>query len=334
MKLGTSLRFLYPTGPDTYRTFKGMLDALPPSGFIERPMGSFDTGEQAQNVLEIAELASEAGLSALLFGDHHAVPATYANSLSPIPTIGRIMAVTGDMPLGVVVLAPFYEPVVLAEQIATLAAFATAPLVVVLVNGGNSRTFSAFGIDVSTRVRRLEELAVVLRQLLAGEIVSFEGEFTHLDEVSISPIPRVPVEIWIGGTVPAVAERAGRLGEGWLSGQNTPDDDAVHQLGIYRKGAAAHGRHTRAVLRRDIHVADTNQAAHDEVDRILAEGYRAGSKDALLVGSPDSIVERLYHYRALGFEEVMVRHISGDHQLIIRSMQLIGEHVIPAIADL
>ena len=77
-----------------------------------------------------------------------------------------------------------------------------------------------------------------------------------------------------------------------------------------------------------------HQAAHDEVDRILAEGYRGGTKDTLLVGSPDEVIERLTHYRALGFEEIMVRHITGDHKLIMRSLQLIGEHVIPGIADL
>ena len=32
------------------------------------------------------------------------------------------MSVTGDMPVGVVLLAPFYHPVLLAEQIGTLAA--------------------------------------------------------------------------------------------------------------------------------------------------------------------------------------------------------------------
>ena len=45
MKLGTSLRFLYPTGQQTYERFKEALAALPPGGFIERPMGAFDTGE-------------------------------------------------------------------------------------------------------------------------------------------------------------------------------------------------------------------------------------------------------------------------------------------------
>src|SRR6266516_7579028 len=73
MKLGTSLRFLYPTGPPTYERFKEVLATLPPGGFIERPMGAFDTAEQARNVLEIAAAARAADLDGLLFGDNHAV---------------------------------------------------------------------------------------------------------------------------------------------------------------------------------------------------------------------------------------------------------------------
>ena len=67
-------------------------------------------------------------------------------------------------------------------------------------------------------------------------------QFVHMDAVAISPLPRVPVEIWIGGTVPASARRAGRLGDGWLTGQNASDDEAVDQLRAYRDAADSHGR--------------------------------------------------------------------------------------------
>jgi hypothetical protein len=67
MKLGTSLRFLYPTGPETYGQFKKILAALPPGGFIERPVGAFDTAEQARHVSEVAAAARAAGLDGLLF---------------------------------------------------------------------------------------------------------------------------------------------------------------------------------------------------------------------------------------------------------------------------
>jgi alkanesulfonate monooxygenase SsuD/methylene tetrahydromethanopterin reductase-like flavin-dependent oxidoreductase (luciferase family) len=52
------------------------------------------------------------------------------------------------------------------------------------------------------------------------------------------------------------------------------------------------------------------------------------------VGNPETVVERLRHYRALGFEEVMVRHVTGDHRLMLRSFALIGERVMPAIRAL
>jgi alkanesulfonate monooxygenase SsuD/methylene tetrahydromethanopterin reductase-like flavin-dependent oxidoreductase (luciferase family) len=331
MKLGTSLRFLFPTGEHTYPQFRRMLDAMPPGGFAERPMGAFDTAEQANNVLELAETAATAGFDGLLFGDSHGVTARYANAFSPIPTVARLMAVTGDMPVGMVILAPFYQPIILAEQLGTLAAFARAPLTIVLANGGGPNAFKAFGYEMGTRARRLEELAHVLRSLLAGESVTFEGRHLNLQNVSISPLPRVPVEIWIAGTVAAAAKRAGTIGDGWLSGQNASDDESVRQLEIYRDAAAQSGRPARAVLRRDIFVAETDAAAHAEVDRVLAEGYRGTGKDELLVGSPESVVKRLAYYRGLGFEEVMVRHVSGNHGLIKRSIELIGQSVLPVV---
>jgi alkanesulfonate monooxygenase SsuD/methylene tetrahydromethanopterin reductase-like flavin-dependent oxidoreductase (luciferase family) len=334
MKLGTSLRFLYPTGPQTYERFKEALAALPPGGFIERPMGAFETAAQARHVLEVAAAARAAGLDGLLVGDTHAVPASYANAFAPVPTVARLMAVTGAMPVGIVLLAPFYQPIVLAEQLGTLAAFAQAPLLVTLANGGRSQTFDAFGIPMRSRARRLEELTFVLRGLLAGERVTFHGRYLTLEGVCISPRPRVPVELWLAGTVPAAAARAGRLGDGWLTGQNTPDAELVRQLEVYREAAAQAGRPARAVLRRDIFVAETEAAAHAEVDRVLAEGYRGTGHAELVVGSPETVVERLRHYRALGFEEVMVRHITGDHQQMLRSFALIGQHVMPAIRAL
>jgi alkanesulfonate monooxygenase SsuD/methylene tetrahydromethanopterin reductase-like flavin-dependent oxidoreductase (luciferase family) len=142
------------------------------------------------------------------------------------------------------------------------------------------------------------------------------------------------VEIWLAGTVPAAVERAGTLADGWLTGQNVPDDELVRQLVVYREAAARARRPVRAVLRRDIFVAASDAAAHAEVDKVLAEGYRGTGKGELLVGSPDTVIERLRHYRRLGFEEVMVRHITGDHRLMLESFALIGRHVIPAIRAL
>src|SRR5262245_9375861 len=331
MKLGTSLRFLFPTGPQTHVIFKQMLASAPPGSFIERPMGAFDTAEQARNLLEVAAAARDAGLDCLLTGDNHGVPAPFANCFAPIPTAARLAAVTGRMALGVVLLAPFYHPVLLAEQLGTLAAFATAPLVVTLANGGNKGAFDAFGLPLGERASRLEELAAVLRPLLAGERVVFRGKHFALDGVMVSPRPRVPVEIWIAGTVAAAAARAGRIGDGWLTGQNATRAQLVEQLDVYREASARAGRVAQPVLRRDIYVGETDAEAESVVQAILAEGYRGTGAEQLLVGSAATVLDKLRDYQSLGFDSVMFRHVVGDHAQMLASFARIGAKVVPAL---
>ena len=334
MKLGTSLRFLFPTSPATHERFRTILASMPKGAFIERPMGAYASDEQARNLMEVAAAARAAGLDALLTGDSHGAHPAYAATFSPLPTIARLMSVTGDMPVGVVLLAPFYHPLLLAEQIGTLAAFAAGPLIVTFVLGARPPQFRAFGMDEASRVGRLEEVVTVTRALLAGEGVTHRGRHYTVEGATISPLPRVPVEIWLGGTVPASAERAGRLGDAWLTGQNASDDDLRVQLEVYRKAASAAGRPARPILRRDIYVGESDAQAQAVVRAILAEGYRGTGLDQLLVGSADTVVRQLRRYRDMGFDYVMVRHIVGDHQLMLRSFERIGHEVMPRIRDL
>ena len=334
MKLGTSLRFLFPTSPATHERFRGLLASMPKGAFIERPMGAYAPDEQARNLMEVASAARAAGLDALLTGDSHAANPAYAATFSPLPTVARLMSVTGDMPVGVVLLAPFYQPLLLAEQIGTLAAFAEGPLIVTFVLGGRPQQFQAFGMEEGSRVGRLDEVVTVVRALLSGERVTHRGRYHTLEGATISPLPRVPVEIWLGGTVPASAERAGRLGDAWLTGQNAADEDLRRQLELYRAAAARAGRPPRPVLRRDIYVGESDEEARAVVGAILAEGYRGTGFDQLLVGSADTVVQALRRYRDMGFDYVMVRHIVGDHQLMLRSFERIGRDVMPQIRHL
>lgn len=139
------------------------------------------------------------------------------------------------------------------------------------------------------------------------------------------------MEIWIAGTNDITVERAGRLGDGWLSAQNATDEMLVEQLDLYRRTADTYGRPYRPVLRRDVHVAATDALALAHVDPILEQGYRGVDHQRLLVGSPDTVIARLRHYESLGFDHVMVRHITGDHQAMLTRFELLGE-VVAAVA--
>ena len=88
------------------------------------------------------------------------------------------------------------------------------------------------------------------------------------------------------------------------------------------------------MLRRDIYVGESDEEARAVAGAILAEGYRGTGLDQLLVGGPATVVQGLRRYRAMGFDSVMVRHIVGDHQLMLRSFERIGREVMPRIRGL
>ncbi len=105
----------------------------------------------------------------------------------------------------------------------------------------------------------------------------------------------------------------------------------MRQLEVYREAAARAGRPPRPVLRRDIYVGETDDEARAVVGAILAEGYRGTGFDQLVVGSADTVIGQLARYRDMGFDYVMVRHIVGDHRLMLRSFERIGRDVMPRI---
>lgn len=332
MKLGTSVRFLFPGSEQTDAIYSGIQSQLPPGAFTERPLGPLGADQQARQLEAIARTGAEAGLWGLLAGDNHALTAGYANCFQPVPTISRLSAMTGDMLIGAVVLAPFYNPLVLAEQIGTLAAFTDAPQMWVFSVGGSGHTFEKTGVPMSERGARTSQVMEVVAALLAGETVTASGPEWELVDASIAPLPSTMPRLFVGGAADAVLRRGARLGDGWLTAQNSTDDELAQQLDLYSEECGEHSKIPFPVLRRDILVTETDQEALDVVGPILEVGYRGVTMERLMVGSPDTILERLAGYDQMGFNHVMVRHIPGDTDLIVRSIELLGEHVIPTIS--
>ena len=81
-----------------------------------------------------------------------------------------------------------------------------------------------------------------MRRLWAGETVSHDGLVGSFSDVKLSPIPvRQPLEVWLGGTVPAALERCGRLSDGWLPSLCTPEEAAAGRV-VIEEAAAKAGR--------------------------------------------------------------------------------------------
>ena len=266
-------------------------------------------------MIERARAAWAAGLDALFVGDHHATGpvAYYQNS----PMLGRLLAEWGERPCGALYLLPLWPPVLLAEQVATLAAIAQGRFILSCALGGGEQQFAALGASLRTRPSAFEANLGTIRRLLAGE---------EVDGVRVAPVPPEPVEVWIGGHVPAALDRAARLGDGWLAGPESIDDEAARLVVAYLERCRVRGRVPSAVaIRRDVHVGADDEEAAAVAKPVLERGYRGFDPAACVVGGPATVAERFGGYAALGYTDVVVRHLADDQEQVLASFARLGE---------
>jgi alkanesulfonate monooxygenase SsuD/methylene tetrahydromethanopterin reductase-like flavin-dependent oxidoreductase (luciferase family) len=275
----------------------------------------------ARWMVERARTSREGGLDSLFVGDHHGVPVPYYQNT---PMLGRLLAEWGDLPAGALFLLPLWHPVLVAEHVGTLASIAAGRFIMQCTVGGGDAQFAAMGADIHQRGRDFERALATVRSLCAGEEV--EG-------TRIAPTPPEPLEVWVGGHAPAAVDRAARLGDGWLAGPDPAPGDARALAEAYLARAAEHGRTPTAVaIRRDIHVGADDADAQRAAGAVLARGYRGFDTAACVVGGPDRVAEELRGYAAMGYTDVIVRHVVDEqHEVLASTERLAG--VREAIAD-
>ena len=99
----------------------------------------------ARYMLERAKAAADAGLDSLFMGDHHVTPGPYYQNT---PILARALAAwRADAPAGALYLLPFRHPVLLAEEIATVACMMPQRFIMQCAIGYGDREFAAFGIN-------------------------------------------------------------------------------------------------------------------------------------------------------------------------------------------
>ena len=281
---------------------------------IRSGYGMDDARTGARWMVERGRAAREAGLDTLFLGDHHVTGGTYYQN---VPMLGRLSAEWGDAPFGALFLLPLWSPVLLAEQVGTLAALAEGPFILQCALGGGEQQFAGMGRALRDRVPAFESNLATVRALLAGE---------EVDGVRIGPLPPEPVAVWIGASAERAIERAARLGDGWIAGPEHAPATAVEQLHTYREACARHGRPVGAtVLRRDVHVGADAADAHRVADPVLAPGYRGFPPEAPVVGGPDEVAAAFAALGALGFSDILVRHLAEDQDEVLASTARLGE---------
>jgi alkanesulfonate monooxygenase SsuD/methylene tetrahydromethanopterin reductase-like flavin-dependent oxidoreductase (luciferase family) len=274
-----------------------------------------DVRQGGRWMVERVAAAWEAGLDTFFVGDHHVTgPVPYFQNS---PVLGRLLAEWGDRPAGALYLLPLWNPVLVAEQVGTLAALAQGRFILQCALGGGEAQFAGMGADMRRRVSTFESGLDTIRRLLAGEAVG---------GTRIAPVPPEPVEVWIGGDAPPAIDRAARLGDAWIAGPWATDEQVAAMLGQYQERCQVHGRAPAAVaIRRDVHVGADAADAATVAGPVLERGYRGFDLAATVVGGPAEVAERFAGYAAMGFTDVLIRHLADGQDDVLASFARLGE---------
>lgn len=281
-----------------------------------------DPREAARYMVERAQAAAVADLDTLFVGDHHATPSHYFQNNA---MLGRLLAQWTNKPAGALYLLPLWHPVLLAEQIGTLASIMQGRFIMQCALGGDRKQFAAMGIKLADRVAMFEASLDIMRRLWVGETVSHE-RFWHIQNARISPVPVENVEVWVGAVVPAAINRTARVADGWLGQPGMNLQQATDQANQYRQACAEFSTAPTAVaLRRDIYIGATSQEAKQVRDHYLQKGYRGFSKDSLMAGSVQEVADELAKFAEAGYTDVIVRNMSSDQGQALATIERLVE---------
>ncbi len=279
------------------------------------------------SVLSQAQAADRAGLDTLTLGDHHSTgPAGYVQN---VPMLGRVLSEWTERQVGCLFLVPLWHPVLMAEQIGTLAAMSSGPFIVQTGLGAGADQFRAMGADLGQRAARLEEGILVVQALLRGETV--DSDLCAVIGARIAPLPPEGAEWWIGGGVPKAIGRAARLGDCWYGNADLTPETAARDIEIYREACARYGRiPVRIPIRKDVLITEGRADAEKVGDALVASGYRGFERKAVAYGDPAGVAEQLSVFKDLGFTDIIIRTMSPlppeiGPDAAARSVELAGE---------
>jgi probable F420-dependent oxidoreductase len=251
----------------------------------------------------MARAVEECGFDSVWLGDHLLYRGDGRPERGPWDcwaTLAWLAGITERLTLGpLVACTAFHPPGILARQAAAVDELSGGRLVAAFGAGWNQEEFRAFGVPFERHVSRFEEAFTIIRRLLAGERVTFEGRFHSVQDAALLPPPERRPKLMIGANAPRMLSIALPHVDAWNTWfthyGNTAEGFAKHNAGI--TDAAERAERDPAEIERSACVLVEAGPAGErprDVPAVAADGLRdhlralaeAGADEAILVLDP------------------------------------------------
>jgi coenzyme F420-dependent glucose-6-phosphate dehydrogenase len=310
-------------------------------------------------LLRQAARAEEAGFDGIAASDHLApwwteqrAPAHCGNVWVWLGAAGQVTS-TISIGTGVTSLVHRYNPVVVAQQVATLESLYPGR---VFLGAGSGEALNEVPAGMSwpgtgEQLARTEEALGIITRLLDGETVTIEGDYFRTRRARLYEVPERRPPVFLSAFHEQAAELAGRVADGvWTLA------DPTHAPGViaaYRRGAEEAGREPGEIILQalasvagsdeealdgarewkaslpgelytdDIHEPADVQARGDEVSDTMFTTANLVSAD------PDVHRRKLVLLRELGASAIVLVNASGAGPEAM--IDLYGREVLPRL---
>jgi coenzyme F420-dependent glucose-6-phosphate dehydrogenase len=313
---------------------------------------------QPEDLVKQAVAAEQAGFDAVLGSDHFHPWVDDTSAAGFVwAWLGAVAAETSTVQLGTAVTAPLfhYHPALVAQMAATVDRLSDGRLLLGVGTGEalNERPMGFSFPGYAERQARMQEALEIMHRMLAGEKVTFHGEYYTTETAKLYSPPKGSVPILMAAGGPKSAAFAGTYADGLITSVKDPADCVAKVIGPYRMAADKAGREHQVLATRWTVLADGPDEAWQALSSM--RGLRApGRLEATdptelrekadqmdrnevlasyaVVADADAIVDA---YQPLvtdvGADLVSIQVMSADP---FATIQLIGKEVLPRLRGL
>lgn len=291
-------------------------------------------------------MESSGGFEAIWLAEHH------FNSYSVCPSVHlmgmHVAGRTKQLRIGTAVsVASMYHPLRLAEEVALLDVLSGGRVNWGAGRGNDATEFAVFGLDRDSSYDRFRENVDVVLQAWRSDRLTYDGEFTKVDNVEVLPKPlqQPHPPVWVAASTPDAIAWSAAEGHSILMDPHAAHAEIGGKLTAYKRGLAEHGHsfdgrtipiarlvaiaptddEAREVARRGARWTVTSYAKRAQPDGV--DPIERYVDQVIIHGSPARVKDEIVRLRdQIGLTYLLCAPLS--HQ----SFLLLTDEVIPAVA--
>jgi alkanesulfonate monooxygenase SsuD/methylene tetrahydromethanopterin reductase-like flavin-dependent oxidoreductase (luciferase family) len=335
----------------TFGLFGGA-QAVPGEVVTEAALGYHEYGDYIR-------LAENLGYTSAWLVEHHFTG--FSQLSATLNYISYLAGITSTIRLGsAVVVVPWHNPVLLAEQVATIDQISKGRYDFGVGRGYRANEFNGFGLDMADAGAIFEEsVALLKRAFTETGRWSYRSERWEFNDIIVEPpvVQKPYPPMWVGAGSEASIRKVAGDGFNLLLDQISSFEAIGEKLAVYQDELDRQGKPFdpwKVGVTRGLMVANTDaerRAAHQLRGKfvtqvqVLTTDRTGGPKafnpvgtthdtDALsengaIIGDSDEMGERVQRLYDLGVRNILVHDLAGSFD----ALQQFAEEVMPRFAD-